>query len=150
MIRLVYSNTEMSADFALSPEGTDVSRPLETAVILSLFCDARAEVGDDIPEGTDPRGWWAEAFFDEPDTWGSKLWQTITQKATSTTLKDAKRACERALRWMIDDGICRDVVVETWWIEGRRGYLGILVTLFKPQETAPQYAGPWEVYYAVD
>jgi phage gp46-like protein len=137
----------MDADFSCSDEGTDVTRPLETAVILSLFCDARTEVGDDMPEGTDKRGWWAEAYFDAPDTWGSKLWQVITRKATADTLVFAQRACERALEWLIDDGIARQVDVETWWIEGRRGYLGILVKVYKPNEVAPQYVGPWEIFF---
>lgn len=150
MLRLVYNNANMEADFECSDTtGTDVTRPLDTAVILSLFCDARADVHADIPAGTDRRGWWAEAYFDTPDEWGSGLWQVLTKKATQTALAYAQRACERSLRWLIVDGICKDVEVETWWIEGRQGYLGILVKLYKPDETAPQYSGPWETYYAV-
>jgi phage gp46-like protein len=140
----------MDCDLSCSEEGTDVSHPLETAVLLSIFCDARAGISDDIHAGSDRRGWWAEAYFDAPDTWGSDLWQVVTRKATADTLVFAQRACERALEWLIDDGICRQVDVETWWLEGRQGYMGILVTLHKPDILAPQYVGPWEIHYAMD
>ena len=150
MLRLVYDNDNMDADLSVSADGTDVTRPLDTAVILSLFCDARARVGDDILEGTGKRGWWAESYFEEPDRWGSDLWQSLTRKATGAELTTVRRSAERALEWMIVDGICRQIDVETWWIEGRQGYMGILVRLHKPDSVDPQYAGPWEWLYAVD
>lgn len=149
MLRLIYNNTTMDGDLSCSAEGTDVTRALDTAVVLSLFCDARAGEADDIPAGSDRRGWWAQAYFDDDDTWGSSLWQVLTKKASKSTLIYAQRACERSLEWMIADGICQQVDVETWWLEGRQGYLGILVKLYKPDETAPQFVGSWEVYYGV-
>lgn len=149
MLRLVYDPSPMDADLSGGDEGYDVTRSLDTAVILSLFCDARAGEGDPILPGGDRRGWWAEGFFEDNDVWGSKLWQVLQGKATQAALVQARRSCERALDWMIEDGVAKQVDVETWWIEGRQGYMGIRVVLHKPDELAPQYVGSWEVSYAV-
>ena len=149
MLRLVYDNTNMDADLLCTEAtGTDTTRALDTAVLLSILVDARASELDDIPAGIDRRGWWADIYEDSP--WGSKLWQAFLMKATDKALVFARETCEESLRWMIDDGIASAVTVETWWLEGRQGYMGILVTLTRPGEVAPQYIGPWETYYAVD
>jgi len=144
MIRLQWDADEGDADIILQASGTDTTRPLETAIMLSLFCDAPST------ETEDRRGYWADVYSDDADTWGSKLWLMFSRKATNASLQEARKFCETALQWMIDDGIARQVDVETWWIEGRKGYLGILVTLYKPNDPAPQYAGPWKVYYGLD
>ena len=149
MIRLVYNNIDQAADFNCSNEtGTDVSRPIETAILLSLFCDARAGVTQ-VRDGEDRRGWWADSFADN-DTWGSRLWMIESMKQDKATLRFAREEADRALQWMIADGVARSLEIETWWLDGRLGYLGILVRVFAPQDPAPQLAGPWEVYYAVD
>ena len=152
MLRLVYDSDNMDCDLAVTEDGTDVSRSLETAVLISLFSDARAEPADDLLEGTERRGWWAEAYFDgdeHGDVWGSKLWQLETRKATAESLVFAQTAAERSLEWLIEDGICQAVSVETWWLEGRQGYMGLLVTLKRPDKVSPEYIGPWELHYAV-
>ena len=48
-------------------------RGLRSAVLISLFTDRRAEPGD-VPEGEDPRGWWADVLGEEGDRIGSRLW----------------------------------------------------------------------------
>ena len=149
MIRVQYSNANLDGDLVTSTtDGTEEGHELETAVLLSLFTDRRTEVGDDVPDGH-PNGWWAESYFDDTDQWGSKLWQTFGGKATEGTLAKVRQHCLDALSWMIADGVAREVDVETWWIERRPGYLGILVTLYRPENPAPEYVGPWELYHGV-
>ena len=150
MIRIVWDADKGGGDFSCGADGTDTRNPLETAVILSLFCDARADAGDDVHDGIDRRGWWAQSYFDDDHVWGSKLWQVLMGKATQGALQRAQRACEDALQWLIRDGVCSAVEVDTWWIEGRQGYMGIRVVLQRPDKLDPQYAGPWEVQYAMD
>jgi phage gp46-like protein len=74
----------------------------------------------------------------------------FTRKATAASLNDARRFAEDGLRWLVTDGVASRVEVETWWLEGRQGYLGILVTLHRPDDPTPLYIGPWEVYFGVD
>ena len=52
--------------------------PIDSAIVLSLFCDARALAEDRQP---DPRGWWGDALAGQPfDRWGSRLW-LLAQRA---------------------------------------------------------------------
>lgn len=151
MIRLAYDSDTLDCDFVVDPDtGTDESRPLETAVLLSIHCDALARLGDDIPENSSRRGWWAVAYFDEPDRWGSDVWQGLTGKATEGILQFIQRAVLESLQWMIDDGVAGNVEAETWWIDGRIGYMGILVRVYKPNDPTPALNQSWKVYYALD
>lgn len=143
MIRIEWSNEQQAGDLAGTERGYETQGGIVTAVLLSLFVDARADA-DEVPEHVSRRGYWAD-----PE-WGSKLWLVFLRKADNAALRFAQQACERALDWMIEDGVAESVTVETWWLENRKGYLGILVTLKRPDEPAPMYIGPWEVYYAVD
>lgn len=150
MLRVVFDNLTGEGDLSCSAEGTDTTHSLETAVLLSLLCDRRARDDDDVPPGQDRNGWCADAYAFEPgDEWGSRLWLLERGKTNSRTLLFAREAAEEALQWLITDGVARAVEVQTSWAAGRRGYLRILVRVFRPDQIAPQLVGPWEIYYAV-
>ncbi len=85
---------------------------LYTAVLISLFSDARAPIDAELPQlETTRRGWWndrAQEFI------GSLLW-LVARETTSERRAVAARArefCILALRWMIDEGIAAAVEVE--------------------------------------
>lgn len=96
----------------LSMAGAQFEREdgLETAILLSLFTDAR--------EG-DERGWWGNrlAVPGVPLGWqrGSLLWTLRREKATAETLRKAKEFIEAALAWLIEDGVASAVLVENEW-----------------------------------
>jgi phage gp46-like protein len=97
MLRIVYDNIAQEGDFAIvrypsgSPKELETSRPLDTAVILSLFTDRRALDSDDIPKNSDRRGFWGDAYpLVENDQWGSRLWTLHRAKATNETLRVAR------------------------------------------------------------
>lgn len=73
--------------------------PVDGAIVLSLFCDAR----DDAANPADPRGWWGDALS-AGDRWGSRLW-TLARRAkhTTETLRQAEDLSREALRWLLDD-----------------------------------------------
>lgn len=87
---------------------------LRTAVVISLFTDARASDEDLLPDGgTDRRGWWADTWPEiEGDLTGSHLWLLYREKQLPAVLERAQRHARRALQWVIDDGIASEVVVE--------------------------------------
>lgn len=77
--------------------------PVDGAIVLSLFCDAR----DDAANPADPRGWWGDALSDSKhpgDRWGGRLW-TLARRAkhTTETLRQAEDLAREALRWLLDD-----------------------------------------------
>ncbi|OQS32464.1 phage GP46 family protein [Chromobacterium haemolyticum] len=84
--------------------------PIDSAIVLSLFCDARALAEDRQP---DPRGWWGDALAGQPfDRWGSRLW-LLAQRAKDVpaTLRDAEFYAGEALTWMLDDGVAQSLKV---------------------------------------
>lgn len=90
---------------------------LETAVLISLFTDRRADDDDELPDPDNPdrRGWWGDLITDIPeDKIGSKLWLLERSKTTEQTLVDAERFIKESVQWLIDDGVASsiDVIVE--------------------------------------
>lgn len=90
---------------------------LNTAVIVSLFTDRRANPDDALPDGTDDRrGWWGDAFPDvDGDRIGSRLWLLSREKQLPSVLQRAQQYAEEALAWLVEDGIASavNVVAET-------------------------------------
>ena len=99
---------------------------LETAVLISLFSDARA-TDDQIPaDETDPRGWWGDIYPNFPgDEIGSLLWITARGKASNETLKISEDFSVKALQWLIDDGIAASVTVSASYDDNKSLILGI-------------------------
>lgn len=88
---------------------------LETAIILSLFCDARADASDVLPSpGDGRRGWWGDQFSSEAnDRLGSKLWLLGRAKRVNETLERARKYSQDALAWMITDGVASAISIAT-------------------------------------
>ncbi|ADU63393.1 MAG: phage GP46 family protein [Pseudodesulfovibrio sp.] len=143
-VRLIWK--EMGADLAL--EGLDLVRDdgLQTAVVLSLFIDRRAEADDVIPDGTgDRRGWWGDTYPDIiGDKYGSRLWLLSREKQLPRVLVRARAYAEEALAWMLDDGVARAVRVEASFV--RTGVLGLRVVIERTDGSDAVYtfATLWE------
>lgn len=91
-------------DGALTEDAT-----LETAVLISLFTDARAEAGQ-VAAGDDPRGWWGDTLADDPrEATGSRLWLLEREPLTRETLRQAEEYAEAALQWLITEGLASAV-----------------------------------------
>ena len=84
--------------------------PRASAIILSLFCDARALPAD---KQSDPRGWWGDALAANlNDVWGSRLWLLMKRaKAINEILRAAEEYATDALKWMVSDGIASSLSV---------------------------------------
>lgn len=94
--------------------GTDLATDsgLRSAVILSLFTDARAHDDDVIPDGSnDRRGCWMDSFLPEGESFGSRLWLLSREKELPKVLQRAEEYAEEALRWLIKEGAAKSVSV---------------------------------------
>lgn len=90
---------------------------MRTAVLISLFTDRQAEPDDVIPDGTDNRrGWWADAYAEGRDKIGSRLWLLSREKKTTRTLERAEEYANEALKWLIDDGVAKNVSSTANWV----------------------------------
>lgn len=115
-IALKWIDTE--ADAALNGADLLLDEGLETAIIISLACDRRADDSDQLPEGeTQRRGWWGDAFAADPnDRTGSKLWMLWREKRTQETLQRARAYVLEALQWLIDDGVSSTIDCATSFV----------------------------------
>ncbi|CAN5449260.1 hypothetical protein BH09PSE4_BH09PSE4_23100 [soil metagenome] len=114
-IALLFGADAWSADIAIEDGGLAIDDGLRTAIILSLFTDARARADDVLPEpGADPRGWWGDFANDDPnDRIGSRLWLLARAKLTHAEALKARDICAEALAWLVSDGVLRSIEVET-------------------------------------
>ena len=131
-IRTVFIGMDAGADLALDAFDLAVDDSLDTAVILSLFTDARALDDDVLPIGqTDRRGWWADAYpAADGDRFGSRLWLLRAAKQLQQSLNLARGYAEEALAWLIEDGTASKVEVETFI--ARDEVMGMIVRISRP------------------
>lgn len=111
---------------------------LTTAVMISLFTDARAERDDPLPAADAPRrGWWGDALT-PARPWGSKLWLLVRAKCTPATAARARGYAVQALQWLLDDRIAAriDVTAEAIAAEHR---IALAVTLTRPSGERLEY-----------
>ncbi|MGA5655269.1 phage GP46 family protein [Rahnella contaminans] len=93
-------------------DGTDLltDDSIETAVIISLFTDRRAEPGDALPDGSDNRrGWWGDTY--SQTLIGSRLWLLSREKQLSSVLLRAEQYAAEALQWLLDDELAAAVSI---------------------------------------
>lgn len=135
-IRTVFINITQGADFAIGALGLDEDDGLETAVILSLFTDRRADADDALPgDSADRRGWWADAYpVTDGDKIGSRLWLLSREKQLQAALQRAKEYAEEALQWLVDDGVVKSVSATAMIV--RDGVLGLIVEVQRAGDTA--------------
>ena len=118
-IRILWNVDLMEGDFAFDPDIQDLESDagLETAVIISLFTDRRARLDDPLPDFDNPdrRGWWGDLASPEVegDQIGSRLWLLNREKTLESVLVRAKEYVKEALQWMVEDGVAKDVEVES-------------------------------------
>ncbi len=114
-----------NADFCegdLSIEAFDLTLEsgLRSAVLISVFTDARAS-SDELPDGeTDRRGWWGDRVENDDDETGSLLWVLEREKETAEVAAKAETYIQRCLAWMVTDGLATAVsVIAEWTAHGR-------------------------------
>lgn len=131
-LALTWDAARGDADLSLIDSDLASDRGLETAVLLSLFTDRRAERDDRPPSGDarDRRGWWADQFADvEGDRIGSRLWMLDRAKLTNQTVLRAREYVLEALAWMLEDRVVASIDVQ---IETTPSALLIAVGLQRP------------------
>lgn len=99
---------------------------LTSAILLSLMTDRLAEP-DDVPAGADRRGWWADAYAQDGDRFGSRLWLLQREKDIPRTLQRARTFIQEALAWLVTDGFAKRVDLAVF--SPRTGWLVAEVTL---------------------
>lgn len=140
-VRAFFDPDMLAADLSLAGGLLATDDGLETAAIVSLFSDRRANADDPLPAGAaDRRGWWGDALppgGDDADRLGSRLWLLAREKQTAEVVARAREYAEEALAWMVEDGVASLVEVEAEIV--RTGVLGLRVTLHRPAGDAVSF-----------
>jgi phage gp46-like protein len=146
-IKTVFIGFGEGADYVQDALGLAEDSGLETALIISLFTDRRAEDDDTIPDGSqEKRGWWGDDFNEQRgDRIGSRLWLLSREKQLSGVLGAARQYAEEALRWLIDDSVAELIEVEA--SIPRDGILGLAVSVSRPHHPVAQYR--FDVFWSV-
>lgn len=132
-IALRYDAVLGGFDIALNPATGDLVTDdgLTTAVMISLFTDARASADDPLPEPSLPRrGSWGDAL-DPANPWGSKLWLLVREKCTAETAARARAYAAQALQWLIADRIAARIDVTAAAVPAEHR-IALAVTLTRP------------------
>lgn len=138
-VMINFDGTLLAGDIAQVGADLEADPGIRTAVVISLFTDARAADDDELPAGQeDRRGWWGDLLAGvDGDRIGSRRWLYVREKQTAETAEKIREADQAALQWLIDDGIAAAVTVETEWIG--RGVLGERVVVTKPAGDAVEF-----------
>ena len=111
-IKMIWDETFLEGDFQLNKGDLLREEGLTTAILISLFTDARADDDDEIDDKNDKRGWWGDLV--SPSPIGSKLWQFERVKTTQTTIEQFKNAILECLQWLIDDEVSEKIDVNVY------------------------------------
>ena len=120
---------------------------MATAVILSLFLDARARADDALPDGgTDRRGFWADTVppAAERDRTGSRLWLLSREKTLPEVLRRAHDYAAEALRWRVEDGVASRVDVSATMPRLGLLSLAVNITLVNGESSTYAFSYPLE------
>lgn len=98
-------------DLALAATDLQSDEGLESAVIISLFTDRRANDDDAMPDGSnDMRGYWGDVYPDVTDDLiGSRLWLLWREKITQSLLVRVEEYARESLQWLLDDEVASQV-----------------------------------------
>lgn len=114
---------------------------LASAVLISLFTDARAPTPEQLPAGEPSmRGWWGDVAEIDTLKTGSLLWLIQREKVVPEVAQRAKEYAEQALQWMIDEQIAQKVVVDSQLVRP----FGLQLSITISRGTSKQYSYLWE------
>lgn len=137
--------------FALALEYGEAGR-LITAVLASLFGDARLPDDQPLPSNaTDRRGWWADAaaiglqtaMADDARPRGSLLW-TLLGRKSAATLGQIEMLCASALAWMMAAGLASDIAINARKSTVYGAEITIAIARAAGDTTVLSFAGQWE------
>ena len=129
-ITLSFNPNSNFIDIGTNGADLQTGNDLANAIIISLFCNARAQSGDQY-DGDDPQGWWGDSYATvQGFTVGSRLWLLRRQLLTQNIANLAQQYALEALQWLVTQFVVASVDVQTAIVD--RFTLGMNITVTKP------------------
>ena len=136
-IEIVWNLTHGSPRLVNGDLATDGG--LQTAVIISLFTDARADDDAELPAGErDPRGWWGDKLGSTSgDVTGSKLWLLSREKQEKRVMMLAEQYARESLQWLVDDRVAEKITVAA--SNPRQGWLYLEPAIYRARQRVTSF-----------
>lgn len=148
-VQTVWTPDLFQGDWLIAPPELAHDADLETAVLLSLFTDRRADPDDTLPGApSDTRGWWGDTppAGEPPDPIGSKLWLLSREKQTNDVRLRAEDYCRDALAWMLDDGAADQIDVSASYPQ--LGWLVLQIDIYRASNLV--FTGRYGPFWAAE
>jgi phage gp46-like protein len=148
-LALAFDSENLQSDLLLDSGDLKSDGGLASAVVVSLFSDARAQPGDRLPDEArapwdqvtppqvfaDRRGFWGDVIppvqaNGKRRSIGSRLWLLRREKLTPETLLRAEAYAREALAWLLEDGIARRIDVSA--AAERTSWLVLTIAIWRP------------------
>ncbi|MFZ5746349.1 MAG: phage GP46 family protein [Pseudomonadota bacterium] len=145
-IALTFDDDLQAIDLAVEGGDLATDEGLRTAILVSLFTDARASTEDILPQpGADRRGWWGDALAEiDGDEIGSKLWLVDREKITADAITRAREYAVAATAWLVDDKVASRIEVDAEAI--RPQTMALTIWVYRPTGPARQrYDFVWDM-----
>lgn len=133
-----------AADLVVEDNDLATDGGLETAVLISLFTDRRADDGDVLPSGeTDRRGWWGDVFPSvDGDQIGSRLW-LLSRATAAEFVAQSPEIIREALQWMLDDLVSDAIDVTAELLDVNTAALAISIHRPNTNQTTYRFLYNW-------
>ncbi len=119
-------------DLAINNSEILTDESLKTCVLISIFTDARCDKSELPKEQISQKGFWGDAIFG--GSTGSKLWLLNRSKLNNDTIIKAKEYAHEALRWLVIDGLAKELKTDAE-IDSY-GNLNLFINIIKPSGQA--------------
>lgn len=135
-MRLYFDVNKQYGEIGLADRDVERDPGLETAIIITLLTDRRADEDDSLPDYNGYKGgsWQDGIPVVDGYLMGTKLWLLRRSKTIDEVPTLAKQFLNEGFQWMIDDGVVETVSVA---VERRRDIvntLGISLSFIRPNE----------------
>lgn len=146
-IALSWDLGQSEADFSIVDDDLSTDEGMQTAVLLSLSLDRRAEDSDTLPtDSTDKRGWWGDQFAEtQGDRIGSRRWLLARTKLTPAILATVEDYDRESLEWLIEDKVVSSIDLD-YRIAGNRLNTSITVRRGDGTDVSAFYSHVWDAH----
>jgi len=104
-------------DFSIENGDFALTQGMDTALLMSIFCEKRADISE-MPFAETRRGWWGNTVLDtENYEIGSKLWLLEQARRDLTSLSLAKTYAQDCLQWLIEDSLAKEIQTDSAFSE---------------------------------
>ncbi len=129
-------------DLQILNDDLETDDGLETAILISLFTDARVSLAELPFSESSQRGWWGDVFPEvEGDQIGSKLWTVAREKTTLPTRNKIITLVRESLAWLLEDGVAGAVNVDAEI--AARDRINIFIEIVRPDSPNQRFDVIW-------